>query len=493
MKSILALAVALGSAHGAALMPNARTPRPMRRAAVTQMQDEIDAGAAAVAPPPEPELRRAPQAPGLSPCSIKVIGVGGGGGNTLNRMVEEGPGVERSTFLEYVAANTDVQALSASLADTTIQLGRNAARGLGAGGVPSVGRASAIDAAGDIETLVSGVDMVFVTAGMGGGTGSGAAPVVAELAKAADCLTVGIVTKPFSFEGRRRMQQALEAIEELQATAATRLFPSRTAHRAQLILRLAAQFASDGPHPRAAPAQNHVDILIVVSNDKLLEIVPEGLPLQEAFGMADEILRQGITGISDIVVKPGLINVDFADVRSVMQNAGPALMGIGRGFGKTRARDAALAAVSSPLLDFPIERAKGAPATRLGRRRRRFGPRPRAPPPPPHTSHHPASPASPGVVFTITGNSDMSLQEVNDVAGVISSIVADDANIIFGTSVDESFADEICVTVVATSFEVPDVASANQRRAVAPPPMEPAQWAVPPSQQPPKRSFWSRF
>ena len=361
MKSILALAVALGSAHGAALMPNARTPRPMRRAAVTQMQDEIDAGAAAVAPPPEPELRRAPQAPGLSPCSIKVIGVGGGGGNTLNRMVEEGPGVERSTFLEYVAANTDVQALSASLADTTIQLGRNAARGLGAGGVPSVGRASAIDAAGDIETLVSGVDMVFVTAGMGGGTGSGAAPVVAELAKAADCLTVGIVTKPFSFEGRRRMQQALEAIEELQATAATRLFPSRAAHRAQFILGLAAQFASDGPHPRAAPAQNHVDILIVVSNDKLLEIVPEGLPLQEAFGMADEILRQGITGISDIVVKPGLINVDFADVRSVMQNAGPALMGIGRGFGKTRARDAALAAVSSPLLDFPIERAKGAP------------------------------------------------------------------------------------------------------------------------------------
>ena len=483
MKSILALAVALGSAHGAALMPNARTPRPMRRAAVTQMQDEIDAGAAAVAPPPEPELRRAPQAPGLSPCSIKVIGVGGGGGNTLNRMVEEGPGVERSTFLEYVAANTDVQALSASLADTTIQLGRNAARGLGAGGVPSVGRASAIDAAGDIETLVSGVDMVFVTAGMGGGTGSGAAPVVAELAKAADCLTVGIVTKPFSFEGRRRMQQALEAIEELQATAANRLFPSRTAHRAQFILGLAAQF-SDGPHPRAAPAQNHVDILIVVSNDKLLEIVPEGLPLQEAFGMADEILRQGITGISDIVVKPGLINVDFADVRSVMQNAGPALMGIGRGFGKTRARDAALAAVSSPLLDFPIERAKGAPATRLGRRR--CGPRP-------CISHPPASPASTGVVFTITGNSDMSLQEVNDVAGVISSIVADDANIIFGTSVDESFADEICVTVVATSFEVPDVASANQRRAVAPPPMEPAQWAVPPSQQPPKRSFWSRF
>ena len=252
MKSILALAVALGSAHGAALMPNARTPRPMRRAAVTQMQDEIDAGAAAVAPPPEPELRRAPQAPGLSPCSIKVIGVGGGGGNTLNRMVEEGPGVERSTFLEYVAANTDVQALSASLADTTIQLGRNAARGLGAGGVPSVGRASAIDAAGDIETLVSGVDMVFVTAGMGGGTGSGAAPVVAELAKAADCLTVGIVTKPFSFEGRRRMQQALEAIEELRQRPQLDCSPPAppTARKSGL----AAQFA-DGPRPRADAAE----------------------------------------------------------------------------------------------------------------------------------------------------------------------------------------------------------------------------------------------
>jgi len=202
--------------------------------------------------------------------------------------------------------------------------------------VPSVGRASAIDAAAEIEALVRGVDMVFVTAGMGGGTGSGAAPVVAELAKQAGTLTVGIVTKPFSFEGRRRMQQALEAIDELT---------------------------------------QHVDILIVVSNDKLLEIVPDGVPLQDAFSMADEILRQGITGISDIVVKPGLINVDFADVRSVMQDAGPALMGIGRGFGKTRARDAALAAVSSPLLDFPIEKAKG-------------------------------------VVFTITGNSDMSLQVI---------------------------------------------------------------------------------
>jgi len=222
------------------------------------------------------------------------------------------------------------------------------------------------------------------------------------------------VTKPFSFEGQRRTRQAVEAIEELQS---------------------------------------HVDILIVVSNDKLLEIVPEGVPLQDAFAMADEILRQGITGISDIVVKPGLINVDFADVRAVMTDAGPALMGIGRGFGKTRAVDAALAAVSSPLLDFPIERARG-------------------------------------VVFTITGNADMSLQEVNDVASVIQEIVSDDANIIFGTSVDETYLDEIAVTVVATSFDVPSS---------SPPPVS-YEAAYPPQQQPPPQSqpkrsggFWSRF
>ena len=402
------------------------------------MQDEIDEGAAAVAPPPEPELRRR--------CSAgrAVLDQGDRRGwrrrQHLNRMVEEGPGVERSTFLEYAAANTDVQALSASL--NTIQLGRTRRAGSARAACPP-SAASAIDAAGDIETLVSGVDMVFVTAGMGGGTGSGAAPVVAELAKAADCLTVGIVTKPFSFEGRRRMQQALEAIEELQATAATRLFPSRTAHRAQFILGLAAQF-SDGPRPRAAPAQNHVDILIVVSNDKLLEIVPEGLPLQEAFGMADEILRQGITGISDIVVKPGLINVDFADVQTVMQNAGPALMGMARLRQDARATPPSRRC-RRPSSTSRLSGRRCAP-TRLGPRD--GGPRPCAPPPlhlsPPRVS------ASTGVVFTITGNSDMSLQEVNDVAG---SIVADDANIIFGTSVDESFADEICVTVVATSFE----------------------------------------
>eukprot|EP00316_Scyphosphaera_apsteinii_P012326 CAMPEP_0119300216 /NCGR_PEP_ID=MMETSP1333-20130426/2200_1 /TAXON_ID=418940 /ORGANISM="Scyphosphaera apsteinii, Strain RCC1455" /LENGTH=406 /DNA_ID=CAMNT_0007301913 /DNA_START=45 /DNA_END=1265 /DNA_ORIENTATION=+ len=324
----------------------------------------------------DPGFRRQSSAGGLT-CNIKVIGVGGGGGNTINRMVDCVPELEDAPMLEYVAVNTDSQALTLSAADTTMQLGAGAVRGLGAGGVPSVGRSAAVDSAPEIDAIVRGVDMVFVTAGMGGGTGSGAAPVVAELAKDAGALTVGIVTKPFTFEGRRRMAQAEEAIEELG---------------------------------------KHVDVLIIVSNDKLLEIVPEGVPLQEAFSLADDILRQGITGISDIILKPGLINVDFADVRSIMANAGPALMGIGQGFGKTRAQDAARAAVSSPLLDFPIERAGG-------------------------------------VVFTITGNSEMTIQEVNEVATVISSIVADDANIIFGTSVDETYGDELSVTVVATSFQ----------------------------------------
>lgn len=363
-----------------------------------------------------------PMAPGMSPCSIKVIGVGGGGGNTLNRMVSAAGG----SFIEFVAINTDVQALAASQADVRVQIGDDGARGLGAGGIPAVGRASAQAAEDDLYPLVAGTDMVFVTAGMGGGTGSGAAPVVAELAKQAGCLTVGIVTKPFSFEGQRRMSQALEAIENLQKS---------------------------------------VDILVTVSNDKLLEIVPEGMPLNEAFSIADEILRQGIMGISEIISKPGLINVDFADVRAVMSDAGPALMGIGTGVGKTRAQDAAVAAISSPLLDFPISRARG-------------------------------------VVFTITGNSGMSLQEVNEVAAVISDICADDANIIFGTSVDESFDDEISVTVVATSFDTPDNSRSRdpmrqQPIQVSPAPPEAYTQApdpyAPPASATRKPRFWSRF
>jgi cell division protein FtsZ len=312
---------------------------------------------------------------GLSPCTIKLVGVGGGGGNTLNRVASLDLGVERESCIEYIACNTDAQALEQSLGSSIIQIGSQA-RGLGAGGKPHVGEASALESSPEINAAVRDADMVFVTAGMGGGTGSGAAPVVANLARAAGCLTIGVVTTPFAFEGRVRAEQAEAAIKRFEA---------------------------------------QTDILIVVSNDRLLEIVPEDVPIEEAFLMADEIMRQGIIGLADIVIKPGLINVDFADVRAVMTAAGKALMGIGRGFGPTRARDAAMAAVSSPLLDFPIAEAKG-------------------------------------VVFTITGNAEMSLTEVNEVATLISDMVSDDANIIFGTSVDESFGDEISVTLVATSL-----------------------------------------
>jgi cell division protein FtsZ len=416
--------------------------QPLRRAYVATM-DGMDQGRAfdnvgeataeeaaysvEQAPPAPQETPKGP-APGMSPCSIKVIGVGGGGGNTLNRMVAVAGG---DRFIDFVAVNTDVQALAASQADVRVQIGDDGARGLGAGGIPAVGRAAAQAAEDDLYPLVAGTDMVFVTAGMGGGTGSGAAPVVADLAKQAGCLTVGIVTKPFSFEGRKRMTQAIEAIDNLQQS---------------------------------------VDILVTVSNDKLLEIVPDGMPLQDAFSIADEILRQGIMGISEIIAKPGLINVDFADVRSVMQDAGPALMGIGTGSGKTRAHDAAVAAISSPLLDFPIQKAKG-------------------------------------VVFTITGNSGMSLQEVNEVAAVISEIVADDANIIFGTSVDESYEDDISVTVVATSFATPEdeqaARAASRKQPVqapqgayaAPPPREyaPPDPYAPPAPDTRKPRFWGRF
>lgn len=317
---VLPIVVALVGFHTMLRAPSS----PLQRSSVVRL-DGADEGraidavkqakTAAMSPKDaEPAAGQKAQSAGfdnLPPCSIKVIGVGGGGGNTVNRMVSFGA----DKFIKFVAINTDMQALATSAADVRVQIGDDGGRGLGAGGIPAVGRASAKAAEEDLWPLVAGTDMVFVTAGMGGGTGSGAAPVVAELAKAAGCLTVGIVTKPFSFEGKRRMTQAQEAIATLQ---------------------------------------EHVDILVTVSNDKLLEIVPEGMPLNEAFAIADEILRQGIMGISEIIAKPGLINVDFADVRAVMSNAGPALMGIGTGVGKNRAYDAAVAAVSSPLLDFPI-------------------------------------------------------------------------------------------------------------------------------------------
>jgi len=309
-----------------------------------------------------------------APCVIKVIGVGGGGGNAVNRMIQYGQA--QMGAVEYWAVNTDIQALDASLSPNRLGVGADTSRGLGAGGSPDMGQAAALESIDQIRQMVAGSDMVFVVAGMGGGTGSGCAPIVAEAAKAAGALTVGVVTKPFTFEGMRRMRQADSAVEQLQ---------------------------------------QHVDAMIVVSNDRLLDLVEEGTPLQEAFCVADDILRQGVVGISDIIIKPGLINVDFADVQSVMGASGLALMGIGTAEGKGRAKDAAIAAVSSPLIDFPISQATG-------------------------------------IVFTITGASDMTLQEVNAAAGAIYDMADVDANIIFGAQVDETMGNVLSITVVATGF-----------------------------------------
>ena len=313
---------------------------------------------------------------GAPPVEIRVFGLGGGGGNAVNRMIEAIEDEEGADCIDFIACNTDVQALDRSLAPNRLQLGEVCTRGLGAGGQPAVGAEAAEESAESLRTMVAGSDMVFVTAGMGGGTGSGAAPVVARLAREAGALTVGVVSKPFRFEGQRRLKQAAAAVDELREA---------------------------------------VDVLIVVSNDRLLEIVPDGMSMTDSFALADEVLRQGIVGLTDLVTKPGLVNVDFADVRAIMSEAGFALMGVGRGFGNSCAEDAAIAAISSPLLEFPMERARR-------------------------------------VVFSVTGGPSMTLQHVNEVASTISMVCADDANIIFGTTVDETFGDEICVTVVATDF-----------------------------------------
>lgn len=310
---------------------------------------------------------------GLSPCVIKVIGVGGGGCNAVDRMLDTEVG-----GVDFWAINTDAQALGRSKAKgaRVMNIGASVTRGLGAGGNPEVGRLAAEESRKEIAAMVEGTDLCFVTSGMGGGTGSGAAPVVAEVAKESGCLTVGIVTKPFVFEGKRRLKQAKDAIERLR---------------------------------------HHVDTVIVVNNDRLLEIIPDDTPMEKAFAVADDILRQGVVGISDIIVKPGLINVDFADVRAVMNNAGTALMGIGIGSGKTAAEDAAAAAISSPLLDSTIDNAKG-------------------------------------VVFNISGGPKLSLNEVNRAARLIYSTVEPDANVIFGALMDDTLGDSISITVLATGF-----------------------------------------
>lgn len=308
---------------------------------------------------------------GANPCVIKVLGIGGGGGNAVNRMIQTS-----IDGVSFWAVNTDAQALAKSLAPNVLNIGRQITRGLGAGGVPSVGRASAQENSKEITQICKGADMIFITAGMGGGTGSGAGPVVSEIARDEGCLTVGVVTKPFAFEGKKRMQQAEAAIVELR---------------------------------------KHVDTLIVVSNDKLLRIVPENTPVTDAFLVADDILRQGVVGISEIIIKTGLVNVDFADVRAVMKDAGTALMGVGTGAGKTRATDAAVAAISSPLLDFPISEAKR-------------------------------------IVFNIVGGDDLGLSEINAASEVIYENADEDANIIFGASIDSNMGEEVSITVLACDF-----------------------------------------
>ena len=326
-----------------------------------------------------------------APCVIKVLGVGGGGGNAVNRMIQTA-----IQGVAFWAINTDAQALAKSLAPNILNIGQSTTRGLGAGGDPKVGAQACLENYEDVKHICDGADMVFITAGMGGGTGSGAAPVVAEVAKKeCGCLTVGVVTKPFAFEGRKRMKQAEDAIEALR---------------------------------------EQVDTLIVVSNDKLLRIVPDNTPVTDAFLVADDILRQGVVGISEIIVKTGLVNVDFADVRAVMKDAGTALMGVGTGVGKTRAADAAVAAISSPLLDFPIAEARR-------------------------------------IVFNVVGGPDMGLREINSASEVIYENAHEDANIIFGALIDEAMGDEVSITVLACDFRegstaLGDPAQAKKKKAI---------------------------
>jgi cell division protein FtsZ len=303
---------------------------------------------------------------------IKVFGVGGGGSNAVNRMVDAG-----LSGVEFIAANTDAQALLGVDADLKVQIGAQSTRGLGAGANPEVGRNAAQESRDELKEVLKGADMVFVTAGEGGGTGTGGAPIVAEIAKEdLGALTVGVVTRPFGFEGRRRAEQAHLGIEELR---------------------------------------DRVDTLIVIENDRLLQVVEKRTSIIDAFRMADDILRQGVQGITDLITVPGIVNLDFADVRAIMTEAGSALMGIGSASGESRAAEAAHTAVSSPLLESSIEGATG-------------------------------------ILLNISGPADMGLFEVNEAAEVVTSAADQNANVIFGAVVDEGLKDEVRVTVIATGF-----------------------------------------
>ena len=305
-------------------------------------------------------------------AKIKVIGVGGGGGNAINRMVESGV-----KGVEFIAANTDLQVLNSSKADVKIQIGSNLTDGLGAGARPEIGKEAALESKKEIEDALVGADMIFITAGMGGGTGTGAAPIIAEIAQGLGALTVAIVTKPFSFEGKRRMDNALAGIEELK---------------------------------------KHVDTLIIIPNDRLREIIDKTTPMVEAFKEVDNVLRRSVQSISDLIAVVGLVNLDFADVKAVMEGSGHAIIGIGIGMGEERAIEAAKQAVSSPLLEIPITGATDA-------------------------------------IINITGGVNLTLFEAEQAAEVVRAAAGTDINTIFGSVINENLSDEVIVTVIATGFD----------------------------------------
>ena len=305
-------------------------------------------------------------------AQIKVVGIGGGGNNAVNRMITSG-----LRGVEFISINTDKQALYLSKANTKIQIGDKITRGLGAGGNPEIGQKSAEESKDEISQAIKGADMVFITAGMGGGTGTGAAPIIAQISKEMGILTVGVVTKPFMFEGRRRMQNAERGLEELKAS---------------------------------------VDTLVTIPNDRLLQVAEKKTSILDAFRIADDVLRQGVQGISDLIAIPGLVNLDFADVKTIMFDTGIAHMGIGRSAGENRAEEAAQQAIKSPLLETSIEGARG-------------------------------------VLLNITGGSDLGIFEVNRAAEIVQQSADPDANIIFGAVIDDNLKEEMIITVIATGFE----------------------------------------
>jgi len=328
--------------------------------------------------------------PEITPvANIKVIGVGGGGGNAVNRMIKAG-----LKGIDFISVNTDSQALYHSEAATKINIGKATTRGLGAGSNPDLGRQAAEESIEEIKDAIDGADMIFITCGLGGGTGTGGGPVIAEAARELGILTVAVVTRPFSFEGQRRKTQADEGLENLK---------------------------------------NKVDTLITIPNDKILSIIDKKTPLNDAFAVVDDVLRQGVQGIADLITVHGMINVDFADVKTVMENAGSALMGIGYGTGESRASEAAKTAIESPLLELSIDGAKG-------------------------------------VLFNVTGGNDLSMFEVDEAAKVITEAADPEANIIFGAVINDSYTGEIKITVVATGFDYKqnDTSALRSRQVFAP-------------------------